>query len=74
VAKLGLWREFAGERDGSTFGCGDGIAIGDLDGRAKSGGLNINAVLFCGGIKVVAGGAGVYNCGVVCLVIGGGWD
>ena len=73
MTKFCLWREFASKWDGGAFGCCDGVAISDLDGGAECGGSDVEAVLFCGGVEVMAGGAGVYNGRVVCLV-GGGWD
>ncbi len=61
MTEFGLWREFASKWDGGTFGGCDGVAVSDLDGGAECGGLNVDAVLFCGRIEVMTGGAGVYN-------------
>jgi hypothetical protein len=57
VADFCVGRKFRGKGDDGLFVCLDCVTIGDLDGWAGSSVLNVDAVRFGIGGKVVAGGA-----------------
>ena len=67
MSDFGLSGEFFGEGNDDSFPCLDGVAIGNLYGRSGVGWLHIDAVWFGCGVEIVSSGAGVYDCGMVCL-------
>jgi len=48
------------------------LAVGNLDGWSCAGGMDVGAMLCCGGVQVMAGGAGVDDSSVVGSVGCGG--
>ena len=66
--------EFFRKGDDRFFIRFDCFSVGDLDAGSCAGRLDVDAVFFCGGVEVVAGGSSVDDGCVVCVVCCFRWD